>query len=1024
MQKANKIIKRFNPSNLTLAMLALGFSTTASVNVLAQESESSVEEVIVLGVKGAQKSAIDVKRNAATIVDGISAEDIGKLPDSTITDSLQRITGVQVQRNGGEGGALSIRGMSQIALLLNGEQYIAAGNIAAAQPNLTDVPAQLLHGSQVYKSLDVRNAQSGITGTINIQTYRPFDFAEGFSAAGGIEGSSGELTKKNDPTFNGLINWRNESTGILVSAVTGKKNLAKNFTGSAVVSDNGSLGIAPVAVEDEHGQWRLAEGHGFEAFSQGVERNREGINASFQHDFGNGFNLVAESFYTHAKSYDRRVGINFSNRWAMNDNSKNESPTHIRTNLTGKDGSHWIIPDQYDIHALWIKSYTVNNVDTQESKNFNIELNYDNGGPFTGGLRAIKGSANALRYEANAEGDFSNFQGDNYVQQNTFYPVEIAKQFNADPRHHELGAKGGFYVNANEQGYGEDPHLTLARHNFRMVWGGFDHPIAGGLGNGKTLADYMRNKYSQTLAGYSMDSNSDLNSDVSALSAKGKYAFESNSFFKDVEAGIRHSKREVGVESFAMFSNLYKGSYNKHGEINTNGCLVQWKSIDVQLSGGDDGTQCSAGEFDVNDPSVFLPYTANKPQKLDANNAKVMFVKNLSSYAKGIPGFWAMDPRTLDNPIAFQTKAFGNLERIVKPASSYDVDLAETSAYLSGSFESGIYAGTLGARIIRSTLGTNVYTTDGQTRAYGDTLIATGRERTERTYTDVLPSVNLSATLSDAWKLRAAFAKTKQELDLDKYGSSLSIDTIIDVNNPTVRVPRSWTSNGNPNLKPWLATNLDFSAEYYVGDASMLSMGLYHIKIDSFVDVKRYDRDIVANGKTYHLPGQGPIEGNNGKVQGIEFAAKVAMSDFTDGFFTHFGVDGNYTYSPSERKSDVNFDVKGNYYPFPDNSKNTYNLAIWYQKDQLQARVALNHRDERYIQNSGQYGYSLYELGGSYIDANVSYDLAKDITVYLEGSNLTSTDSRFVYRLAKGAEQDAFVYENEARYTLGIRAKF
>jgi iron complex outermembrane recepter protein len=451
---------------------------------------------------------------------------------------------------------------------------------------------------------------------------------------------------------------------------------------------------------------------------------------------------------------------------------------------------------------------------------------------------------------------------------------------------------------------------------------------------------------------------------------------------------------------------------------------VQWKSIDVPLNGGDDGTQCSAGEYDVNDPSIFLPYTANKPQKLDANGAKVTFVTNLGSHISGIPGFWAVDPHSFDNPVAFQSKAFGDLQRITKPSDSYDIDLEETSSYISSNFETGIYSGNIGARIIQSTLGTNVYTTDGQTRAYGDTLIPTGRQRTEKTNTEILPSFNLSAAVADDVKLRLAVAKTKQELDLDKYGSSLAIDTIFDVNNPTVRVPLSWSSNGNPNLKPWLATNFDFSAEYYVGQASMFSMGAYYIKIDSFVDQKSYNKDIMANGKTYNLPGQGPVEGSDGKVQGIELSAKLAFSDFTTRFLNNFGLDTNYTYSPSQRKSTTNFDANGKYYPFADNSKNTYNLALWYEQDKLQARVALNHRDDRYVQDSGEYGYSLYELGGTYVDANVSYDFGNDITLYLEGSNITSTDSRFVYRLTQAVQQDAFIYDNEARYTLGVRAKF
>ena len=187
---------QFRRSLLAMSIIALGSPTLALAQTAPATTPDEVEEVVVLGVKGAQKSAIESKRTAASIVDGFSAEDIGKLPDATVTDSLQRITGVQIQRNAGEGSKVSIRGMQQIATMLNGEQFLGAGNLTSAQPNLNDIPAQLLNGTIVYKSLDVRNATSGITGTVNLTTYRPLSFKEGLTTAGGIEASMGELTKK------------------------------------------------------------------------------------------------------------------------------------------------------------------------------------------------------------------------------------------------------------------------------------------------------------------------------------------------------------------------------------------------------------------------------------------------------------------------------------------------------------------------------------------------------------------------------------------------------------------------------------------------------------------------------------------------------------------------------------------------------------------------------------------------------------------------------------------------------------
>ncbi len=135
---------------------------------MAAAQDDSVEEVVVLGVKGAQQSAINTKREATSIVDGISAEDIGKLPDVTIADSLQRITGIQVQRDAGEGTRANIRGLPQVVTLMNGEQYLTAGNLTGAQPNLGDIPSQLMKGVNVYKSTDLTNALNGVTGTIDL----------------------------------------------------------------------------------------------------------------------------------------------------------------------------------------------------------------------------------------------------------------------------------------------------------------------------------------------------------------------------------------------------------------------------------------------------------------------------------------------------------------------------------------------------------------------------------------------------------------------------------------------------------------------------------------------------------------------------------------------------------------------------------------------------------------------------------------------------------------------------------------
>ncbi|NEL41224.1 MAG: TonB-dependent receptor plug domain-containing protein, partial [Xanthomonas perforans] len=142
---------------------------------------TDLDKVMVKGVRGAQAEAIENKRTAAQIIDSISAEDIGKLPDVTITDSLQRVPGVQIRRSAGEGSQLNIRGMPQVQTTMNGELYLSAGggdqygqpNIGRAQPDFVDIPPTLFSGVDVIKSPTAADLDGGISGTVSLKTRRP-----------------------------------------------------------------------------------------------------------------------------------------------------------------------------------------------------------------------------------------------------------------------------------------------------------------------------------------------------------------------------------------------------------------------------------------------------------------------------------------------------------------------------------------------------------------------------------------------------------------------------------------------------------------------------------------------------------------------------------------------------------------------------------------------------------------------------------------------------------------------------------
>jgi hypothetical protein len=152
--------------------------------------------------------------------------------------------------------------------------------------------------------------------------------------------------------------------------------------------------------------------HGFESFHREVERKRLGVNVAFEADLGEGFTLIAEGFYAKLDEYNRAAGINISNRWDGGAFGVWTTPTVFEN--TGQtstgNGRPWLAVDEYDINAWWVNSFTVNRTTKSETKNYNLELNYDNGGNFTSEVRAIRANGDRLSMNGQAQGDLSNWQ--------------------------------------------------------------------------------------------------------------------------------------------------------------------------------------------------------------------------------------------------------------------------------------------------------------------------------------------------------------------------------------------------------------------------------------------------------------------------------------------------------------------------------------------------------------------------------------------------------------------------------------
>ena len=146
-----------------------------------RSEQPELTTVTVTGVRESQIRAIEVKRLAPSIQDSISAESIGQLPDVTITDALQRITGVQINRDAGVGTSVDVRGLPQVGTMLNGEVFITPDQIDSQQPDFTTLPATLFNQVDVIKSPTAAQTESGISGALDLHTYRPWDLPHGFT---------------------------------------------------------------------------------------------------------------------------------------------------------------------------------------------------------------------------------------------------------------------------------------------------------------------------------------------------------------------------------------------------------------------------------------------------------------------------------------------------------------------------------------------------------------------------------------------------------------------------------------------------------------------------------------------------------------------------------------------------------------------------------------------------------------------------------------------------------------------------
>ncbi|MEL6828465.1 MAG: TonB-dependent receptor, partial [Pseudomonadota bacterium] len=319
-----------------------------------EEAPADDGEIVVTGIRQSLESAQNIKREADTVVDVITAEDIGALPDRSVTEALQRVPGVAINRFAGsndpdhfsvEGSGVVIRGLNFVRSEFNGRTAFVSG-VGGQALNFADVPSELLGSVVVSKNSTADMIEGGLAGTVNLNTRKPLD-RYGFNLGLSVEANYGDFRKDWTPTFSGLISntWETDSGtfGLLISGsysriksradglqVTNFQTrdnalVEKAFAGGAQVCRNPLPNASDNFTLPAPGSpCGTAQGAGADGFADFADVRYAPIGGQFR-----------------TQEFDReRDGIAISGQWESNDERTRLTAEFIRSHSTNQWGEY------------------------------------------------------------------------------------------------------------------------------------------------------------------------------------------------------------------------------------------------------------------------------------------------------------------------------------------------------------------------------------------------------------------------------------------------------------------------------------------------------------------------------------------------------------------------------------------------------------------------------------------------------------------------------------------------------------
>ena len=955
-------------------------------------------KVVVTGYRYSIEKSLDQKRDANSIVEVVTAEDIGKFPDKNVADALQRVPGVIVTRDGGEGKNVSVRGLSSELTLtqLNGN-YIATAE-SNGDPtrsfNYTLMPSNMLGSAELFKTPEARIDEGGIGGTVILHTRRPLDVASG-SGFVNAEGTWADTTKKGDGQFSGQYAWHDKTNrfGVLVGFTQQKRTtrtMSANAGGWQWYGDD-YAGHPPSDVNgkpndqvptwwgesgfhDQNGKYytNFMMPTTVNATVTEEERVRKGGQLTLQFKPVRNLNLTANYFRFDLKQ-DAQTNTLSVPEWSLARYSGDGNWPGGRlldglkfdpsgTVVTGADYSlhpgkayycseaqaaangakpgGWG-PDDCTLPTPWLNgNYTKQKSLSQtfdigaEWRGESVDASFKAGRTWASGGPSMVMSMPIKPRVQNADGSWTN---GNSV---TSWDVSGTPTFNFSP---------GLLQNLRN-GIGE-------------------------IDLGSTASSWTKNSNKQNYGQADFTWHTDYKF-LDSLQFGAKYR----------DGGIR---RSTGNNYWTCQGT--DGSYDNRFQ---NGCDPKANKFDPSYlySGnlGNLGGAFNTSAFPAINYPAYIDYLNKTYGDMKTRNED-NFVYNVK---EKISSFYLQ--------ANYKTERMrGNLGlRVVKTKQHADstdrVDYYNDYFYNVNGAPAPCQAGGLPAAGAPAGSGcTSGFTVvpDSQTNP------ATGHVSTflvnslDRNYTDVLPSFNLAYDVTDTVLFRAAASKA---IARPSYSDIASPGSLRYYSQEYINDRRligggdqlGWFGDGsNKNLEAYKATMLDLGLEWYFQRGSVVGLGLFRKNVDNFtVDVVR-DANINIGGEAITVQNyQTKASGRGAVSKGVEFYVQHSLA-------SGLGFQFNYTYNKTNLAAITLEDGTniGNA-PLVGSARNQTNLTVFYETDKVLLRASYNRRGE--VVDSIVNGFNVYRDPFAQVDLNAAYNFTKQLSLTASVLNLTKEESR------------------------------